>query len=478
MDVIISYGRLLGGIVFTIPAALCCIMAVAAPDPLVPAAKMSQVKFVIAPPPRPIRDVRAYGAAGDGKTYDTIAIQKAIDACAGTGGSVLLSKGTFLTAQLRLKGGMTFYVGRDAVLLGGTRAEDYPILVPEDTRGTVAYAIRRSVLYADKVEGLILDGGGVIDGQGKFVKMDGHESERPSLLRIFHGANIAVRNLTFRNPRMWTQVYDHCSRLTIENVQVFAPPVCENLDGMDICDCSDVLIRNCRVESEDDGICLKSHGLKGLSNITIRNNTIRSFHANAIKIGTASRGPIENIRILDNTVTGARYGGLCIESVDGSAVRNVIVRGLDLYRTAQPIFIRLGKRSRAPGSIDEVVLENIRVLATHGQTAPSCTIAGISTAAIGAIRLENLYVEMPGGRRSVPDRPPERDADYPQSNIFGDTPAYGFYVRYARGIVFKNVSIGFLKPDVRPWLVSADAVVQAVGCKDLRKINSVKIAGE
>jgi polygalacturonase len=95
-------------------------------EPSEPAAKMQIIAPVIAPPPAPIHDVRKYGAVGDGKTYDTQALQKAIDACAGTGGSVLLAKGTFLTAVLTIKGGMTLYIAPDAVLLGGTMPVDYP----------------------------------------------------------------------------------------------------------------------------------------------------------------------------------------------------------------------------------------------------------------------------------------------------------------------------------------------------------------
>ena len=34
--------------------------------------------------------------------------------------------------------------------------------------------------------------------------------------------------------------------------------------------------------------------------------------------------------------------------------------------------------------------------------------------------------------------------------MFGVTPAYGFYVRHARGISFDNVEVSFEKDDARP----------------------------
>jgi polygalacturonase len=446
------------------------------PGPDEPAAKMRIVPAQIVAPPKPIFDPRTYGAKGDGKTYDTAALQKAIDACSGTGGSVCLSNGKFLSAQLTLKGRMTFYVAKDAVLLGGTRPEDYPVLLPGEPTDD---AICRSLLYAAHADHLVLDGSGIIDGQGQHVKMFGKEPFRPSLVRIFFSKAVTVRNLTLNNPRMWTQVYLNCRDLTIDHITVNAPPkYCPNLDGMDIYDCSDAVVSNCRVNSDDDSICLKTRDNAGLHNITIENNEIRNTGANAIKIGTASRGQIADIQILNNTVYSADLGGLCIESVDGSAISNVTVRGLDLYHVSQPIFIRLAHRSGTPGSITNVKIENVRAIATSSSHAPSCTIAGIPSAHIGKIVIANSYFEMPGGLKMLPRTPPEKEDTYPQSSLFGNTPACGFYVRHADLVIFDQVSIGFYKPDVRRWLATEDATVQTFNCHDLHTIAMTGSPGE
>lgn len=473
--------RLLVVLALIAGAAICPIHAQDAPSPASPSpeagptrpmAQMKSVPAQVNPPPKPIFDPRTYGAKGDGVTYDTDALQKAIDACAGSGGSVYLKGGKFLSAHLTLKGGMTFYIEKDAVLLGGLNPEDYPVVLPEKARDK---ALCRSLLYADHADHLVLDGSGIIDGQGPLVKMTGKEPTRPSLIRIFFSKDVTVRNVTLNNPRMWTQIYLYCQGLTIDHVTVHSAKYCPNLDGLDLCDCTDATVSNCRINSDDDSICLKSRdGGVGLHNITVENNEIRNTGANAIKIGTASRGPISGVHILNNTVYAAALGGLCIESVDGSAISDFTVRGLDMYNVSQPIFVRLAKRSPPAGSIDGVTIENVRAISTRGSHVPSCTITGIPEAKIGSVLLKNCYIEMPGGIASIPKAPPEKESVYPQSNIFGNTPAYGIYVRHANGVVLDHVMIGFYKPDARPWLASDDATVKTIACRDLTKIAPTK----
>jgi len=466
-------------VVTTIHSAHCQTFQPGATDYARPAVQMVDAPMQIGEPPLPIFDPRDYGAKADGKTYDTTALQKAIDACAGTGGSVVLFHGKFLSAHLTLRSRMTFFVKTDAVLLGGRNPTDYPVLLP---KGSVDRYAGRSLLYADSVENLVLDGGGIIDGQGPRLRMSGKEPDRPSLIRIFESTNVVVRNVTLSNPRMWTQIYLRCRHLLLDHLTVNSPGgYCPNLDGMDICDGSEVVVSSCRVNSDDDSICLKSMGPLGLQNILITNNFISNTGANAIKLGTSTSGPVKSIRVYNNTIYSAALGGLCIESVDGSDVSDFVVRGLNMYRVSHPIFIRLAHRTGTPGSITDVLIENVGAYETgmKGQgvksldsspLCPSCTITGISKARIGRVKLKNCYIEMPGGLARIPRTPPEKETKYPQSNLLGNVPAYGIYVRHADDVVLENVYFGRYAPDARPWLKADDAKVQTVACQDLQLI--------
>ena len=425
-------------------------------------------------PPEPHFNPANYGAKMDGVTYDTEAIQKAINACAGTSGSVVFSPGKFLTKPLELRGRMTFYLEKGAVLLGSPKIEDYPVLLPPQP---TSKDLCRSLLYACNADGLTIEGEGEINGQCQQMNMPaelkkwGTEAKRPSLLRIFRSKDVTVRNLTLRNPCMWTQIYSECDHLLIDSVTVDAPPDCPNLDGVDVCDSRDVVIRNCNVRSEDDSICLKSLRPRGLQNILVENNRIRCYRANAIKLGTATVGPVSHILIRSNRVDYAWLGGINIESVDGSAVRDVVVQDLDLHRVGQPIFVRLGQRKgRNVGSMEGVTIERLRAYDTHKETIGVSSITGIPGARVRNVRVKDCYIEMPGGIQTIPKLPAEKESNYPQSNMFSDTPGYAFFVRHADGVVLENVTVRRMAADVRPWLAQIEAEVKTPGCRDLGQI--------
>src|SRR5215471_2330407 len=96
-----------------------------------------------------IFSANSYGAKPDGTTLNTIAIQKAIDTAAKSGGTVSFSPGTYLTGSLFLKSGITFEVPE-----GPTRIAGIEMIWPA------------ALINARDQKDVVITGKGIIDGDG------------------------------------------------------------------------------------------------------------------------------------------------------------------------------------------------------------------------------------------------------------------------------------------------------------------------
>ena len=72
--------------------------------------------------------------------------------------------------------------------------------------------------------------------------------------------------------------------------------------------------------------------------------------------------------------------------------------------------------------------------------------------------LENVQVSFPGGgtAEDAALQVPEDIARYPEQFFFGVLPAWGAYIRHARSIPFRNVSLGARDDDARQRIVLDD----------------------
>ena len=125
-----------------------------------------------------------------------------------------------------------------------------------------------------------------------------------------------------------------------------------------------------------------------------------------------------------------------------------------------PIFIRLGSRNRGPkdtirpGAIRRVMISNVVVF--NADPRYSSIISGIPGVAIEDVTLQNIRIYSQGGgtREQAALEPPEKEDTYPEPSMFGDLPAYGFFLRHVKGLQLRNIQVNFLKSDMRPafWL--------------------------
>jgi hypothetical protein len=74
----------------------------------------------------------------------------------------------------------------------------------------------------------------------------------------------------------------------------------------------------------------------------------------------------------------------------------------------------------------------------------------------------NVAIAFDGGLATVPASPPEAMPNqYPESNMFGDLPAWAYYMRHVTAVTFANCATTIATTDARQVLVADDVAGQA-----------------
>jgi hypothetical protein len=419
--------------------------------------------------PSPQFDVRKYGATGNGTTADTAAIQSAINDAANTGGSVILSGGTFLSGELTLKSNMTFFIDSSAVLLGSANASDYPTETPA-TGNTQLLNCQRALLYAPNTNNLWIDGGGTIDGQGD--SFSGVEGTRPLLIWSVLSQNLTVQNLYLRKGAVWSLVSMESDHVLINDINLQSNDITH--DGIDICDGTDITVQNCAINSGDDAMCIKSGVRRGIDSLTVKDSVFSGNQggSNGIKVGTATYGAIKNVTVQDSWVKDVQYAAMAVESRQGSDIGPAFAfNRIEFTGTGGAFFVYLAQENDiAPtgdvpklGSVNGVSFTDIHgVTATwpntpHQGSLITGVIYNATTYPIQNLSFTRATVSFDGNLSTVPAAPPEAVADqYPEANMFGDLPAWGYYLRHVQNVTFDSCSTSVQATDARQELVTDD----------------------
>jgi polygalacturonase len=437
-----------------------------------------------------------FGAKADGITLDTQAINSAIDrAHAEGGGMVYLSPGFYLCGTVVLKSNVTLYLEAGAVIVGSKDIKQY---TPQPGPSKDADANNRHLIFAKDSENVTLCGPGTVDGQGpSFWVPSGRRYYPPEeqwadvaslylnprprvspMLEFVNCRHLTVETIRLENASGWTMRLMSCVGVVVDNVSIKNPVVGPNTDGIDVSNSSDVRIANCSIDTGDDAICLKSENPYGdtvpvMRNVVVTNCTLTSC-CNGFKFGTRTYSGCENIVFSNSTIhntadsdLNARViSGICLEMVDGGWLEGVMITGICMQRTRTPIFLRLGART-PPRSDGHTYLRGVMISDVYATEAVlTNSITGLPGMPVEDVTLSNIHLETQETNRTEWTRREVQEAprDYPESRMFGPLPAYGMYVRHARGVRMHDVVFKSSATEQRP----------AVVCED---VTSLEIAG-
>ena len=298
-------------------------------------------------------NVRDFGAVGDGRTKDTVAIQKAVDACsAAGGGTVDVPPGLYLSGTIYLKSHVDFHVGPGATIKGSPDKEDYnkPDAFPQNGWSKTENASGGHLIICLEQKNVTLRGPGTIDGNGAsfMLKPDGRHYERQAIpwrpgqmVYFVECEDVRVQDVRLHNPPYWTLFLHGCTHVFVRGVEVHTGRTWHSADdcyiyqgdGIDVDCCQHVSISDCHLRDSDDGITLRASGLRlrrpqETRYVTINNCTISSsscafrFGVGNGKIGDVT---VSNVVIWDSRVAldfctsggtnGVSYSNMLVDNV-------------------------------------------------------------------------------------------------------------------------------------------------------------------
>jgi polygalacturonase len=479
----------------------------AAAIPAVSLAASGQDSAPAGEPARNLFDVRKYGATGDGKTLDTEAVNRAIEAAAATGGGVVVfPAGSYLCFSIHLKSQVHLLLEQGSAIV----AADSPM--PGDLTGynggvydaaepnTAWDAYQdyghnhwhNSLLWGEDIHDCSITGSGLIWGRGlsngRGRKGDGapFKAEQAGAgnkaIALKNCRNVLLRDFAILKGGHFGLLLTGVDNLTIDNLKIDT-----DRDGIDIDCCQNVRVSNCTVNSPwDDGICPKSSYALGYArptrNVTISNCWVTGYYelgsvldgtfkkfapgvvdhpTGRIKCGTESNGGFINITISNCVFEGCQ--GYALESVDGALLEDITITNTTMRDlVAGPIFMRLGARLRGPkestkvGTLKRILISNLECY--NAPQEVSSILNGIPGYPIEDVKLSNIYIETVGGATAgmAQIQPPELEAAYPEPRMFGPMPASGFFLRHVRNVEMSHVEIANATADARPAFYLAD----------------------
>lgn len=400
-----------------------------------------------------IDNIRALGAIGDGKTLDTPAVQKAIDACSSAGGGeVLVPTGHYLIGTVHLKSNVTILLEAGAELIGTTDLNQYQSLnAPQGTQLASQSHWHRALILGENVENVTITGRGTIDGNKVFDPQGEERMRGPHALLFGHCRNITLRDISIKDAANYAVMLEFTSDVEVRGVKITGGWDGIHFRGWKDDPCRNVSIIDCQLYTGDD--CIAGWYWEN----TLIDHCILNSSCNGIRL----IGPAQKLIVHDCLFLGP---GRNEHRTSGPRHRTNMLAGLCLQPSAW---------DRTEGIVDDVHISDVTMhdvtTALHLSTKPGATVGrvtidrlnatGLYRAAasieswakepIGHVTLRDVSLEFTGGgtpeQAAMKVRSPGVDAR--------PLPAWALYARNVKSLDLFNVRLTVDSPDARPAMM-------------------------
>ncbi len=376
-----------------------------------------------------------FGATPGGKTKNTRAFSRAIQACVDAGGGrVVVPPGKWLSGPIHLESKVNLHLEKGATILFSSDPDDY--LPPVFTRWEGVECYNYSALvYANGAENVAITGEGTLDGQGvnwwpwKAKQKEAvrrlyeqgardvpvkerifgtkEDALRPSLVQFINCKKVLLEGVTTKDSPFWTNHFVYCENVTVRGITVLAPSWSPNTDGINLDSTRNAAVSGAYISVGDDAVCVKSgrnrDGIRvgvPTRNVLIEKVTVDKAHGGFV-VGSETSGGIENVM-----ARGSRYldsaRGVRIKSKRGRGgyVRNVFVEDTVIEKASEKAIEITMNYSFSYGEMSEAVplFENIRINGLRcGLAGKAAEVVGLADSKIIGLTLSNIEINSARG---------------------------------------------------------------------------------
>ncbi len=417
-------------------------------------------------------NVKDFGAVGDGVHEDTEAIRTAIRLMP-EGGRLYFPAGTYLTLPLSLKSHTTLELSEDAVILGSTDRNRYPIIpgfvkdmesgkeIPLGGFEGNEVPMYQSLLHGSYAKDIAIVGRGTVDGNGQngdwWGDFKSFPAARPRILFCNRCEDITLHGIHIANSPSW-QIHPFFSKnVSILDCMVSAPKDSPNTDAMDPESCDGVNIIGCRFSVGDDCIAVKSGKIEmgkkyktPADHHTIR-NCLMDFGHGAVTLGSEAAAGIQNLSVTQCYFRGTDRG-LRIKSRRGrgkdSFINHVVFENIKMDGVLTPLVINMWYNCVDPDRYTEYVWSReklpvddrtphlgsfaFRNMECTNTEVAACYIDGLPESPIDEVELENIRITF------AKDAKPAVPA---MQNFAKKRCRLGLYLDNVRKIRIRNVTV-------------------------------------
>jgi polygalacturonase len=295
-------------------------VAVAPPSPIDPA---DSIKVALPDIPDRHFNIVDFGGVADGKTLNTDAFVKAVDAIKAAGGGHLeIPAGTFLTLSFQFASKMDLHLDAGAMIKAPDSITAWGLPDPNTASQQDVDAFGPgAVIYGSNLTDIAITGSGTIDGSGQLFWIWSDKAARryppdrliyprPRLISFRTCKRVHVDGVTLENAPMYhLSVGTRSEDILVENVRVFAPGDAPNTDAIDPGG-TRIIVRNCEIDTGDDHVAIQG----GSHDVLIEDLTC--LHGHGISIGSSTTGGVSHVFVRRCTFDGSD-NGLRIKSVRG-----------------------------------------------------------------------------------------------------------------------------------------------------------------